>query len=525
VPPCRAFAKGDFDGLSPLPHAHTPDFVPSCPLLNARVAALHARLPFDPFAQIKIDAHLLAAALRDDSPRLVMLPEDAPQLATLPDIGHLIRSCLVARRWTASYLHSLLHACIPCPRPSIAALPPDSASAPLLLNILLATLLGLYPQSVKQPPFPVRVALFRRVHAAITLDGPSQMALLTRIQPLLVLALTEYLCHILPRHMPSEYDALRAAFPVDPFFATAAPVFDLFRQDHIDSGAEPWDTLARAAQDLHERLTRTYRSKCRLPPPPRRAPLADLPADPAAFCVAALDAHPLVRYPCTDDIAVRRAEYAILLNSAALAEAAVVHSLVTVAPLPANITRLQEAALDALSQRCQRRARVRRTHYLCLLCERRGRKASPRLCSRTFRIVCRTCNDSPDSIVPIDTVGRIVTIRSRQLIFAPCCATVRDYTASGHDFAPGPCRHSLAPRTDRPLKPPRVRVACAMCDAPALPRGHDYLDHLPCRMTVCFLCQRHTPPDDWLRHVPNRRCFDAVCLEWDRKLRALHRRG
>jgi hypothetical protein len=451
--------------LSPLPHAHTPDFVPSCPLLNARVAALHARLPFDPFAQIKIDAHLLAAALRDDSPRLVMLPEDAPQLATLPDIGHLIRSCLVARRWTASYLHSLLHACIPCPRPSIAALPPDSASAPLLLNILLATLLGLYPQSVKQPPFPVRVALFRRVHAAITLDGPSQMALLTRIQPLLVLALTEYLCHILPRHMPSEYDALRAAFPVDPFFATAA------------------------------------------------------------FCVAALDAHPLVRYPCTDDIAVRRAEYAILLNSAALAEAAVVHSLVTVAPLPANITRLQEAALDALSQRCQRRARVRRTHYLCLLCERRGRKASPRLCSRTFRIVCRTCNDSPDSIVPIDTVGRIVTIRSRQLIFAPCCATVRDYTASGHDFAPGPCRHSLAPRTDRPLKPPRVRVACAMCDAPALPRGHDYLDHLPCRMTVCFLCQRHTPPDDWLRHVPNRRCFDAVCLEWDRKLRALHRRG
>jgi hypothetical protein len=64
-----------------------------------------------------------------------------------------------------------------------------------------------------------------------------------------------------------------------------------------------------------------------------------------------------------------------------------------------------------------------------------------------------------------------------------------------------------------------------MCDAPALPRGHEYLDHIPCRMTVCFLCQRHTPPEDWLRYVPNRRCFDAVCLEWDRKLKAIHRRG
>jgi hypothetical protein len=225
-------------------------------------------------------------------------------------------------------------------------------------------------------------------------------------------------------------------------------------------------------------------------------------------------------------MAVRRAKYAILLGSAALAETAVIHSLVTVNPLPANITRMQLAALDALSQHCQRRARVRRTHYLCLLCERRGRKASPRLCSRTFRIVCRTCDDNPDSIVPIDTVGRIVTVRARHLIFAPCCATVRDYTGSGHDLAPTPCRHAPAPPLlDRPRPAARPRVSCAMCDAPALPRGHEYLDHLLCRMTVCYLCHRHTPPEDWLRHVPNRRGFDAVCLEWDRKLRALHRRG
>ena len=523
MPPCRAFAKGDLNGLPAGLPANASDFVPSCPTLSARVAALHARLPFDPAAQTKIDAHLLAAALRRDDPAFVLLPEDAPQLATLPDLGPVIRDCLVARRWAASYLASLLHACVPCPRPSIPAVPPDLPSAPLLLNILLATLLGLYPRSVKQPPFPVRVHLFRRVHAALTLDEPSQLALLSRIQPLLVLALTEYLCHVLPACMPAENAALRAAFPVEPFFAAAAPLFDVFRQDHIDSGLEPWDALARAAQDAHERLARTYRSKCRMPPPPRRPPLAELAADPAALCAAALAARPLVRYPSAADVAVRRAEYAILLGSAALAETAVIHSLVTVDPLPANITRLQLAALDALSQRCQRRARVRRTHYLCLLCERRGRKASPRLCSRTFRIVCRTCDDNPDSIVPIDTVGRIVTVRARQLIFAPCCATVRDYTASGHDLAPAPCRH--APNPPHPRPPARPRVSCAMCDAPALPRGHEYLDHTLCRMTVCFLCQRHTPPDEWTRRAPNMRHFEQVCRDWARKVKAIHRRG
>ena len=540
MPPCRAFAKGDFaDGSTAntwLPPAPTvPDFVPS-PLINARVAALHARLPFDPHAQIKIDAHLLCAAVLggcpargQDSLLFVLLPEDAPQLATLPDLGPTIRSCLIARRWAASYLAHLLHASLPCPKPSAAPVAPDSASAPVVLNLVLATLLGLYPQSVKRPPFPVRVALFRRVHAALSLDPAPQAALLARIQPLALLSLAEYICHVLPAYMPAEHAAICAAFPVDHFFAAAAPLFDLFRQDHIDSGAEPWDALADAAQELHDRIARIHRAKCRWTQAPRRPSPAHMPmpnAQAHALLSAALDAPRLLRYPCTDDPAVRRAEYALLLNSPSLADVALLHSLVTVHPLPPNITRLQEAALDALGQRCQRRARVRRTLYLCLLCEHRGRKAKPRLCSRTFRIVCQTCDDNPDTIVPIDTVGRIVSLArgSRQLIFAPCCATVRDYTASGLDLARAPCQHCPSPLATAPQHR-RPRVSCAMCDAPALPRGHEYLDHALCRMSTCFLCQRHTPPDDWLRHVPNRRAFDAVCLEWDRKIRALHRRG
>ena len=494
-------------------------FVPSDPALNARIVALHARLPFDPNAQIKIDAHLLAAAL--PNPALIMLPEDAPQLATLPDLCPVIRSCLIGRKWRASYLASLLHGCIPCPRPPQHPVPPDTASAPFLLNIVLATLLGLYPQSVKQPPFPVRVVLFRRIHQALTLDGPSQIDLLARIHPLVMLSLTEYICHVLPAYMPVEYAAIRDACAVDPFFATAVGLFDLFRQDHIDSGAEPWDALVAPASELHDRLTRIYRSKCRLPPSQRRTPAGETPP---AHLAAALAAHSLVRYPCHSACdALLPAEYALLLNSASLAETALLHSLVAVHPLPANITRMQEDALELLEQHCQRRARVRRTHYLCLLCEHRGRKASPRLCSRTFRIVCQTCDDNPDSIVPIDAIGRILTIRGRQLFFAPCCATIRDYAATGQDISLWPCQH----KTDPP-PPPRAgrpRVPCAICDAQALPKGHEYLDHLACRMVTCFLCQRHTPPEDWLRHVPNRRCFDAVCLEWDQKIRAIHRRG
>ena len=192
------------------------------------------------------------------------------------------------------------------------------------------------------------------------------------------------------------------------------------------------------------------------------------------------------------------------------------------------MTPRQESALDLISQRCQRQARVRRTKHVCLLCERRGHRGKPRLCSRTFRVVCQACDDDAASIPAIDMVGRVVTVQGRQLILAPCCATVQEYSGTGRDLLPGPCSHSFgsaAPASHHGGGARKPRVTCGVCDSQALPRGHEILDHVEARMTAVHLCHRHTPPEEWLRRCANLRQFEVACLEWDAKVRGMHRRG
>ena len=296
----------------------------------------------------------------------------------------------------------------------------------------------------------------------------------------------------------------------------------------------------------HARFSRApftrRRSKCRQPAPfTRRIPAGDATAAQldAALACPCVEPHPCHRA----NPAMLRGEYAILLGSQRLADVAALHGLVHTHPLPDNVRALQQAVVDALRRRCQRRARLHRTKHLCLMCERRGRKGAPRLCSRTFRVVCQNCDDSPDSMLAIDMVGRIVTVQGRHYIFAPCCGTVQEYAGTGRDLLPGPCAHTFGPHQlaavnrqgvvprggagdPRPAEGGRRgRAVCAVCGGAALARAHECLDHVAARLSGVHLCQRHTPPDLWLTGVANRAQFDRVCLDWELRARGGHRRA
>ena len=274
MPPCRAFAKGDLDGSpqgAPAPSQPSPAdaaFVPGHPAIGAAVAALHARLPYDPHAQIKIDTFLPCAAAAQLGVDFRGLPlgalalgtDDAPQLGNLPDLGPTVRACIVGKQWGASFLAHTLHGCFPCPRPPARPPPaPDAPSAAALLNILLASLLGLYPGCIKRPPFPTRAALYGRVHAVLTSGADGMAAFAARHPALLALALSEYVCHALPLFFPAEFEALVDSCPVAPFFAAGPALFDHFRQDHVDTGHEPWAALAAAAAAVNDRMARIFR--------------------------------------------------------------------------------------------------------------------------------------------------------------------------------------------------------------------------------------------------------------------------
>jgi hypothetical protein len=349
--------------------------------------------------------------------------------------------------------------------------------------------------------------------------------------------------------LPAEHEALLAAYPVESFFQATPALLDQFRQDHIDTGREPWGDLERAAADMADRVARAYsRSKCRAPPHSRRLPQGEPTQDTLS---RALAAPRIVPYPIHASApSSLQGEYALLLGGADDPEIPILHSLVRTAPLPRNISELQRQALLDVSQRCERRAALQRAKHVCLLCERRGRRSAARLSSRTFRVVCQTCRDNDRSIATVDLLGRVVWSQNKQFILAPCCGTIQEYRGTGQDLRPWPCPHGRArlgpfvtlpccgkvidrdddrgprcPVCQAPRAEPgkKARPLCATCGAAALSRGHEVLDHLRGRMQLVHLCQRHTPPEAWLRRARNRRLFDRICEEWNNRARA--RRG
>jgi len=118
-------------------------------------------------------------------------------------------------------------------------------------------------------------------------------------------------------------------------------------------------------------------------------------------------------------------------------------------------------------------------------------------------------------------VGRVVTVQSKQLFLAPCCATIQEYAATGADFNPPStvaCPHVQRFRQDQAAKK-KPRHSCAVwhCQAQALPRPHSVVDHREGTLETVHLCHRHTPPDEWLRRAKNFQQFNEACKAWEAK--------
>jgi len=136
-------------------------------------------------------------------------------------------------------------------------------------------------------------------------------------------------------------------------------------------------------------------------------------------------------------------------------------------------------------------------------------------------------------------VGRVVTVQSKQLYFAPCCATIQEYAGTGRDFEARQwwdpawkCQHESARAAPRcsggsassGSRKPRPTCAAWHCQANALPRQHLVLDHLDLRLETYHLCHKHTPPEDWLRRAKNFRQFSETCRNWEIKVKNSHKK-
>jgi hypothetical protein len=206
--------------------------------------------------------------------------------------------------------------------------------------VLLATLLGLYPNCVKKPPFAVRARIFARVHGLLTACADAQAAFAAQHRPLLVFALAEYTCRLIPVYFPAEHESMCSNQAVLAYFEQGPAIFDAFRQECVDDGMEPWAKLAASAQEAHEKLSRTYRSKCRLSQQLKKPPHCETSIEALR---AALECQRMVSYGCHwSNESLMSTEYAALLSEKGLErDVAAIHSLVKVAELPGSIKSMQ----------------------------------------------------------------------------------------------------------------------------------------------------------------------------------------
>ena len=207
------------------------------------------------------------------------------------------------------------------------------------MNIVFSFLLGFSPRSNKRPPFYVRVQFFMRVHALLTSPENVQKQFIQDHLSLVLLSLLEFLCCILVNYMPAECESLNSSFNLEPLLQQAPGSFDLFRQDHINTGTESWKFLTSAAKDSFERLTRLFRCKHKSNFANKKKLSFDVSHNELQ---KALAAHSIVPYSChRNSRCSLENEYMILYPDIPSSVLFTLHSIIRIATLPKSILALQ----------------------------------------------------------------------------------------------------------------------------------------------------------------------------------------
>ena len=510
------------------------------PHLNAKITHLHilARQGAVENIQQHIDAYLPAVAYHNQtaSPlacQMVLSITDAPQLGTLPDLGPVIRGMLTQSEVAWGFILSPLSAALPC---IVSRKPPNTAQEPtddthqVALCILLALLLGVYPTSVKFPPFHIRVALYRRIHCLLT--HGTGIAFCRKHPALLTLALMEYCSYVLPAYLPVEYNLL-AGEGVEGLFSMCPLQCDAFRQEVLITGEEAWAVLEDYCVPLVERYTRTCKSKS------SHAVSQDVTATTPSrrqqeqfqsvkLCPAALQHLPgmpiLVPYSIhlddpTHKIMGSEMRFLGLVpqNPHAnyqLEQAVALQRAMHVKPLPPNLTQIQIRSLSGRMRECERSALSGSILYACMHCIMGGQQAIHRkgkpfptrgqcklqLGTPKDDLICSICHNH--SILSISALGRIISLKNHQFYLAPCCCSVQPYLGRGDEFTLDTTQHCHHKRPAKPASK-NTKRRCELCANVALVDAHQAVDHLTGELHTAYLCQRHTPHEDALRHVVN----------------------
>jgi hypothetical protein len=393
--------------------------------VDATLCDLHSRLKHgDRRIQLTIDTYLIACACEQSLPwhtlqQLRPSETNVPQYHTLPDITRFISSSFTSDPVTGiiSYYIQMLS---PLKRKSRTrrgnpAHPQCHVEASVCLNLIQATLLGLYPRSSKQPIWRTRVAIAGCIYKLHTAPFEKQCQFLTASHDLLRLCFTEYIINMRADFCLVEHDFLANHASFLPTYDTACiTLCDHVRQTCVQSVDWSWANINTVCMSSLDRVSRM----CRTQLIPVQAAVNYGAIRPAHIQIA-LGQHMV----CTDS----RTNGHTYTTTTEL-----IHQTVTVYMLPWNLVTTQAArivdkfsdALFPVLTACEKHICIRCAHGTNSRMLQRVSKL--RMDTQTMHITCANCK-SEDTVVKINVFGKLLCIRNVYYFGCQECTSLHVY--------------------------------------------------------------------------------------------------
>lgn len=419
------------------PSSHTlQPFCNTDKAINDTLDVLHQRLKHgDRTTQRTIDRYLFICAcdqhLSGNNLRNLLLPEsDVPQYSTLPDITRFIQHSFTTSQAPGIIVY-YMQLLSPLKRksrtrrgtPAVASCPVEAS---ICLNLIQATLLGLYPRSSKQPLWQTRVAIVGCIYKLHTSAFQTQCKFLTASHDLLRLCFTEYLLNVRADFCPVENSFLtqQAGFLVQ-YDAACITVCDYVRQTCVQSTVWGWEHINSVSLTSLDRISRMCRTRV-IPP---------------------------ITYTQTNNIDTTQlqkalTEHVVYTESSAstcVTQRDAIHQTLRTHMLPWNMMIAQAErtvanftdSLFPILSVCEKHVCVR-----CVLAVNNRviqRISKLRMDTQTKRLTCANCNAS-DTVIQINMFGKLLCIRSQSYFCCQECTSLHLYDPE----RPLMCTHNAA---------------------------------------------------------------------------------
>jgi hypothetical protein len=391
--------------------------------INDILTILHTRLKRGcRSVQRKIDTYLILCACEKslsgrDLYDMEVHISDVPHYDTLPDLTRFIPYSFTMTKEPGiiAYYIQLLS---PLKRKTRTRRGSPTAAlchveACVCLNLIQASLLGLYPRSSKQPIWRTRVAIVACIHKLQTSSFETQKQFLVLSHDLLRVSFTEYILNVRADFCPVENEFLINQAPFIPSYDTACiTLCDHVRQTCVQSSAWSWAHINSVCAASLDRISRMCRTRVISTITPNTIPTF-LPAQ----LQAAIHAHVVYPDPNTHNC---------------VTPTNCIEQAMHTKMLPWNMVRAQAAHITQkysdhlfpITSACEK--------HICIKCVISGgtksiaRISKLRMQLSTGKLTCANCN-AEDTVLCVNVLGKLLNIRNISYFGCQECTSLHEY--------------------------------------------------------------------------------------------------